>query len=254
MQYPAFTLVSALGLSDVGSRASPTFVDIDEDGDSDAFVGNDAGETVFFENIGTTNSPAFASPETNPFNLSGVGSRASPTFVDIDGDGNSDAFISTGESETLFFENIGTASNPAFAALETNPFGLNNAGWYANPVFADIDGDGDLDAFMGDYGNTLFFRNTGTANNPVFAVPESNPFGLKYVENGANPNFVDIDGDGDLDAFINSEFFSWGYGYSGGETLFFENVGTVSNPAFAVPEIDFFGLEGLSIKSCICRY
>ena len=52
---PAFnTPVSnnPFGLSDIGSFASPTFADIDSDGDLDAFVGNNAGDTLFYRNKG----------------------------------------------------------------------------------------------------------------------------------------------------------------------------------------------------------
>ena len=42
----------------------------------------------------------------------------------------------------------------------TNPFGLANVGGNASPSLGDIDGDGDLDAFVGEReGNTIFFLN-----------------------------------------------------------------------------------------------
>src|SRR5262247_700895 len=36
---------------------------------------------------------------------------------------------------------------PCFQAPQTNPFGLADVGDYPSPALADIDGDGDLDAF-----------------------------------------------------------------------------------------------------------
>lgn len=46
-------------------------------------------------------------------------------------------------------------ADPVFTLTTTNPFGLRDygdAGWfYVNPVFADINGDGALDAFVGEY-------------------------------------------------------------------------------------------------------
>ena len=98
-------------------------------------------------------------------------------------------------------------------------------GLFAAPTFADIDGDGDLDAFVGElFGNTLFYRNTGSATNPVFAAPTTNPFGLTAVGYDPKPTLVDIDGDGDLDAFV---------GNADGDTLFYRNTGSASNPVFA---------------------
>ena len=83
------------------------------------------------------------------------------------------------------------------------PFGLGDVGSYSSPAFVDIDGDGDFDALIGNFaGNTTFFENTGDALNPVFTNGGLNPFGLANVTNSAAPTFVDIDGDGDSDAFI----------------------------------------------------
>ena len=58
------------GLANVGSFAAPTFVDIDNDGEPDAFVGNGAGNIVFFANTGFP-VPAFAAGSTNPFEMNG---------------------------------------------------------------------------------------------------------------------------------------------------------------------------------------
>ena len=50
---------------------------------------------------------------------------------------------------------------PKFAAAITNPFGLTDVGSYSSPVFVDIDGDGDLDAFIGErFGGIRYFENT----------------------------------------------------------------------------------------------
>ena len=250
MSDPIFTLTSTnpFGLRNVGSFASSTLIDIDGDRDLDVFVGKGDGNTAFFRNTGTVNSPLFAAPSTNPFGLSDVGALASPTFVDIDGDGDLDAFVGNGGfssyngyydslgGDTLFFRNIGTSSNPKFAAATTNPFGLSHVGFGANPTFVDIDGDKDLDAFIGDGyfgGNTLFFRNTGTASNPVFAAPAINPFGLVGLGYYASPTFADIDSDGDLDALL---------GEGSGNTVFQRNIGTKSDPIFAAANFNSLGL------------
>ena len=128
-------------------------------------------------------------------------------------------------------------SDPVFTLIATNPFGLSNVGSVASPTFVDIDGDGDLDAFIGNlFGNTLFFENTGTASNPVFAAGIWNPFGLTFGGNSLDTVvFIDIDGDGDLD-----ELFGWD-----ADIVFVENTGTASNPLFSsTPIINPFGLSG----------
>ncbi|MEG4292809.1 VCBS repeat-containing protein, partial [Microcoleus sp. D2B6] len=101
--------------------------------------------------------PNFKAPITNPFGLTDTGSYPTPIFADIDGDGDLDAFVGNSAGNTLFYRNSGTATAPTFTLEATNPFGLTDVGSYANPTFADIDGDGDLDAFVGNYdGNTLY--------------------------------------------------------------------------------------------------
>ncbi|UOA08407.1 FG-GAP-like repeat-containing protein [Methylobacter sp. S3L5C] len=226
-----------LGLTDVGNSAKPTFVDIDGDGDLDAFIGERFGDTLFYENTGTANSAVFATPITNAFGLIDVGNSAVPTFVDINGDGLLDAFIGNNSGNTLFYQNTGTASLAVFAAPVSNAFGLTPISTRSAPSLVDIDGDGDLDAFIGNFaGNTLFYENTGTASLAVFAAPINNAFGLTNVVNIARPSFVDINGDGLLDAFI---------GNSAGNTLFYKNTGTASLAVFAAPVTNAFGLTDI---------
>lgn len=227
---PAFAASSiGFGLANVGYSASPTFVDIDADGDLDAFIGNHAGLLSFFRNTGTPLSPAFASSSIG-FGLPVVASFTSPSFADIDSDGDFDLFIGNDYGNTLFFRNTGTSTTPRFAGSSI-AFGLSDVGFDSSPSFVDIEGDGDLDAFIGEfYGNTIFFRNTGTSTSPAFAAGTIT-FGLTDVGFDTRPAFADIDGDGDVDAFI---------GNMEGNTLFFRNTGlsslssTTANGAYGV--------------------
>lgn len=194
--------------------------------------------------------PVFFLPSITPpklFNLGNVGAYASPVFADIDGDGDMDAFVGEYNGNVLFYRNNGDAISPDFALPESNPFGLAevgvHAGGYASPSLVDIDGDGDLDIFIGsggyyNNGEKFFFRNTGTATNPVFSAPVINPFGLNSSGYRSNPVFVDIDGDGDQDAFV---------GEADGNTYFSRNTGTAQNPAFAAAISNPFGLSSVGI-------
>ena len=232
---PVFVnLLEPFGIRDVGVRATPSFADLDGDGDLDALVGEADGNVVFFANTGTASAPAFAAPATNPFGLADVGAGAAPSLADLDGDGDLDALVGEADGNVVFFANTGTASAPAFALPVTNPFGLADVGAVSFPAFADLDGDGDLDALVGELtGAMLFFANTGSPAAPAFAPPLTNPFGLGNLGMYVSPTLADLDGDGDLDALV---------GEVAGSSFFLENTGTANAPAFAAALTNPFGL------------
>ncbi|MEO7393338.1 MAG: VCBS repeat-containing protein, partial [Chitinophagaceae bacterium] len=146
--------------ADVGDYSAPTFVDIDGDGDIDAFIGANNGTIAYYKNTGTAAAPFFTlqTGAANPFNSVDVGDYSIPTFVDIDGDGDFDAFIGEVYGTLGYYKNTGTAAAPVFT-LQTgaaNPLdGVDLS--FATPTFADIDGDGDMDAFIGEYYGTISY-------------------------------------------------------------------------------------------------
>jgi len=172
------------GISGLGSNVAPVFVDIDDDGDLDLFTGQLDGNILFFRNVGTRFNPSWANPIINPFGLSNVGSRSKPAFCDIDKDGDFDLFVGNENGDIIFFKNIGTKTDPSFAAPLTNPFGLSNVGTNSTPSFADIDNDGKEDLFVGSgTGNTYYFRNT-----TIVSVEEEQ--NSSFIEVKAYPNPV----------------------------------------------------------------
>ncbi|MGI9509493.1 MAG: FG-GAP-like repeat-containing protein, partial [Geminicoccaceae bacterium] len=196
----ASSVTNPFGFVDIGVESAPTFADLDNDGDLDALVAESDGTLNYFENTGSANNPSFASPTGNPFGLQDVGSYASATFVDIDNDGDQDVFVGEQFGNFYYMENTGTANSPSFATATMNPFGLSDLGFLVDIKFADIDSDGDLDAFVGeDSGNTYHLENTGGASNPAFAAAVANPFGLTDVGSESSLAFGDLNGDGALD-------------------------------------------------------
>jgi Ca2+-binding RTX toxin-like protein len=253
---PSSLLPNPFSLSDVGFFSAPTFVDIDNDGDLDAIIGAENGDTLLFTNVGSLSKPVFSLPVVNPFQIQNVAAfmgdtgnpdipqfDSNPEFVDIDNDGDLDLFVATYPyGNALYYKNIGTANSPKFAAPIINPFGLTNVGEFSSASFVDIDADGDLDAFIGNYpdGNTLFFKNVGNAQNPAFSAPVTNAFGLSNAGIFSSPTFADVDNDGDFDGFVGTE---------SGDILFFQNIGTAQQPSFAAAAANPFGLKNLGTFS-----
>jgi hypothetical protein len=236
----AIPLTNPFGLTDVGSFgwSAPNLADLDNDGDLDVLVGENTGNLYYFQNTGSVSSPAFAPPVINPFGLVGVGSFSAPTLADLDNDGDLDALI--GETDSLYyFSNSGSANSPAFVPPNFTPFGLDSVGAQSAPALPDLDNDGDLDALVGNsLGRFYYFQNIGSVSNPLFAAPLTNPFGLvNTISGGSTPALADLDNDGDLDLLTGDNF---------GSLHYFQNIGSASNPLFAAPLINPFGLVLLS--------
>jgi hypothetical protein len=242
---PAFaaSALNPFGLQPVDGRSRPALVDIDGDGDLDAFVGDAAGDVTCFGNGGLPTAPAFVKMGRNPFGLQNVGLVASPTFADVDLDGDYDAVIGNQNGDTVFFENTGSRTAPLFAAPLVNALGLPKVDAESCPSLARIDGDGDVDAVIGGADGGFLFVENRFSCPPNFFGPAGGPFGLPNVEINPDPVFVDIDGDGDADAFI-------GLDRGTDSVVFCENDGELNQPHFAAPLVNPFGLPaGLEITS-----
>jgi hypothetical protein len=218
-----------------------SFGDLDNDGDMDMIAEKD-GDLYYYQNSGTAAVANFEVPVINPFGMT-VDLVYYPTFADIDGDGDLDMMgRSIWNGEVGFVENTGDALNPAFAAIQTSPFGISNTVSIEIPTFVDIDNDGDLDIMSseGGAGSFYYVENTGSASNPVFGVPVLNPFGLSSVGGVSYPiasiSFGDLDNDGDLDLLCGERANSPGY-------MYIENTGTASAPAFGVLQSNPFFLR-----------
>jgi hypothetical protein len=85
-------------------------------------------------------------------------------------------------------------------------FIYNGGQTYAKPAFGDVDGDGDLDMYVGHWGALTFFRNDGTSHDPLWTFQGRNPLGISA--GWTSPAFCDIDDDGDADLFVAGEYLN----------------------------------------------
>ncbi|MCC6412138.1 MAG: T9SS type A sorting domain-containing protein [Saprospiraceae bacterium] len=153
--------LNPFGLNSTNVFSVTSFVDLDDDGDMDLMVGQYGGSMQYFRNNGTPAAPQFGAPQLNPFGITSMVDLASPTFADLDNDGDLDMLVGEYYGNMQYFENTGTATNPQFAAKQQNPFGLTEVIDAAFPAFADLDSDGDMDLLIGEYGgNMQYYTNT----------------------------------------------------------------------------------------------
>jgi hypothetical protein len=197
----------------------PSFIDLDGDGDKDLVGGVDNSEGTSIEYYKNENGlfvqQLFSAGPFKDITITG----GKTDFVDIDGDGDFDLFISDTDGESSnphyfvrFFKNTGTSQSPVFTEITDsgNPLVAVNEEFDVFPRFTDIDHDGDYDALIGEGGNVIeladgnefsYYENTGTIRNPVFTYRGNLiPQGDNPLE--PSPAFTDQDSDGDLDIFI----------------------------------------------------
>jgi len=224
-----------LDVIDLGSETVPTFGDIDGDGDLDMLVGNkidpvkgDSGRLTTFINEGTAKTPRFRQTTSVDMNAA---YHLAPTLGDLDGDGDLDMLLGTWNQDVLFYRNEGTKAVPSWVQDPQRTIAPPRAS-NVIPTLADIDGDGDLDLFLGtSNGVVIFYRNTGSRTNARFELVTERLDDVKAVRRSA-PVLFDIDGDGLLDIVLGQE---------ASPTLTFRNTGTKVNPKFA--PYDGFALD-----------
>jgi hypothetical protein len=92
---------------------------------------------------------------------------------------------------------------------------------FCKPTFVDIDGDGDVDMFIGEEnGRITFFRNDGTKDQPRWSFI-SDYYDSMDVGEKSSVAFADIDADDDFDLFI---------GNQEGKIAFYQNDGNSHFP------------------------
>ena len=196
---------------DVGDFSSPTFADVDDDGDLDLIVSEGHGTVKYYLNESTGGTISFTAKTAgdNPFNHINLGNSSYPvpTFNDVDGDNKIDLVLGGTDGTLKYYRNESTAFTRKTESY--NPLSGFDMGSYAAPTFADIDGDSDLDLVVGEYwGNLKYYLNESTENNISFTEKTStdNPFNGFDVGLHATPTFSDIDGDSDLDLVVGERY------------------------------------------------
>lgn len=257
----------------------PQFTDIDCDADLDYFTTNQSGTITFYEQVGQTATglPRYTKRSDRFADISLLGTycdgqalskslqhgAASITFYDVSGSGKPDIlWTDTFIAGLLQLQNTGTCSQPAFAFpkaesqyanflvqglnLQTSGFNLT--------TFGDADGDGDQDLFIGVQGgfcpdkqgdaiqNLFFYRNTGTAQKPIYTQETKRFLYLPDLGRKSSPAFFDYDQDGDLDLVVGNEDHAGSPNF--GRLTLFESIGSKQEPGYVLKDPNFLNITG----------
>lgn len=190
---------------DVGDAAHPALVDVDGDGLQDLIIGNygyvdssywnvwniletvKVSQLTYYHNIGSNGNPIYQLVDTNWAHLDTLRKIAlSPTFGDLDGDGDQDMILGSQDGNLIYCQNTaapGQAISFTNAVLnfQNISVGIDN---FSTPQLIDIDNDTILDIVIGKKTNRLrkvnmqdsivgyisYYRNIGTATQAVFSL------------------------------------------------------------------------------------
>jgi hypothetical protein len=208
-----------------------------------------SGALLMSLGLGNASAQTFGPPQVSPFNLEATTQAYfRPQFADIDTDGDLDilavGYVEYQGNAVYFFENVGTADAPDFAAPVANPFGLVPEESMTTLSAIDLDKDGDLDLMIGKYdgSNIYYFENSGNPTTPIFAAATIDPFNIQSSGSFAIPVLLDLDDDGDLDLLVGNYYYSYGSGTEGAFFQYQENIGTPTAPDFGAVQENPFGL------------
>ena len=209
-----------LGLNQVAVDGDyGAFVDINDDGWIDIFM-RKRDQNDFFLNIGGSFSNGQDLGQA--FNHM----KGSNAIYDFDNDGDFDIFWTENGDNQIFRNDLGTWV-PLGSSGSTNiPTSFTST--ITEAAGGDYDNDGDVDLLLVGNNRSFLFKNL--LNDPLLGADVGTPMAFELVDSeyfnrwkkGFAAQFIDIDDDGDLDIYINTNT---------GNRLFLNGLYSASTPA-----------------------
>lgn len=247
------------------ARSQISFADIDGDHDDDLIIGKADGQLAFFENVAKKGFPEYelrtealtALHEESDVDgnlvmkekLINVRANASPTFVDIDADGDLDLFIGSKDGTIFYYHNSGNPLLPLFE-LRDPAYMMLRPGTNTVPRFKDINNDRAPDLIVGTHsGKVYLYKNAGVQLRPFFCneahvQPTGNEdptcryprelIGDIAPEVDASPTLVDWNYDGLWDIAV---------GKASGRMSFYYNKGNPFQPKWELESDRFLYID-----------
>jgi hypothetical protein len=261
---------------------TPYLEDVDADGLKDLVVSPNLYSRQFpnsivrnsvwlYKNTGTAQVPEFTFVKNNFLqeDMIDVGDYSTPALFDVENDGDEDLFVGYYSDQNFrggvyFFENTGTATEPAFRLVDTNYGLLSLRGVYnVKPQFADMNGDGTIDftftATSTQDGITglYYFPNNSRSGLEITSNPIMTAFRLGQSE---NLRVADVNSDGMPDLLVGKATGALQYWENRLNTGMFDqmelkdgsylglgNSTSRQNPAVVITDLDVDGFQDLVV-------
>ena len=199
----------------VARGGTPVVMDYDQDGWMDIYLMRYGFSDILFRN---DQSGGFERVE-NPFGLDPDNGGNVPVWADLDNDGDKDLFVATvNEDHYLLYINRGNGYFVEEAQMRGASLPAIDGHKGAGAAVGDINRDGYLDLFVGDWGTSghedkrrqhfALFLNAG-AKNPGYFYNITSRAGVELPVGNIDvysPNFTDLDSDGWPDLAVVSDY------------------------------------------------
>lgn len=234
----AFTEIS--GPEFVFSQRS-NFIDLNNDGNLDAFVCHDVQPNVYYINDGNGNLTFYqgADPDGIPSGLGLVanGGNYGTVWIDYDNDRDMDLFIAKcrgGDTEAKINELHRNNGDGTYTNVASDPdVNLADPVQTWSSAWGDYDNDGDMDGYIGasstSDGPTKYMRNNGDGT----FTDISGSVDLSETPLGIENAPADFDNDGHIDIFSNGRIL-----LNGGDGLSFEVISQTVPQSGAIGDVN----------------
>ena len=183
-----------IGLALVGVSRQPAWIDYDGDGDLDFFAAFRDGPNRLFRN-----DRGIYTDVTAALGIGDTWRSVSAVWWDFERDGDLDLFVANqeGDANGLYRQDQGRFEDVAAAAgVAGTPRPKADGG--VGPSLADVDGDGDFDLFVANYGPSALYR----ADDGGRFTDIAQDAGIDLRGHGVTSAWGDVDNDGRPDLYV----------------------------------------------------